>query len=107
VILALVVDVQQVKRVDVAREVPQDGQADVDQQVGAAAGDEEDCYRWDWRGRKRKWSVAVDTSGSFFGEREGCVRKMAMMTRRIAESIVAVGWWGFFVLEVMVSLILW
>jgi hypothetical protein len=32
---------------------------------------------------------------------------MAMMTRRIAESIVAVGWWGFFVLEVMVSLILW
>lgn len=33
---------------NMAGEVAKDGEADVDQQVGAAAGDEEDGDGWDW-----------------------------------------------------------
>lgn len=31
------------------RSVPEDGEQDVDQQVGAAASDDEDTHGWDWR----------------------------------------------------------
>jgi hypothetical protein len=48
VILAFVVDIHQVKCVNMAWEVAKDGEADVDQEVGTAAGDEEDGDGWDW-----------------------------------------------------------
>ena len=44
---SLEVDILEVEGVDVAGEVAEDGQADVDEEVGAAAGDEEDADGWD------------------------------------------------------------
>jgi hypothetical protein len=47
-VAALVVDVDYVECVDMAGKVAQNGQADVDAEVGAAAGDNGDTDRWDF-----------------------------------------------------------
>jgi hypothetical protein len=40
-------DILDVEGVDVSGQVAEEGQADVDEEVGAAAADEEDAERWD------------------------------------------------------------
>jgi hypothetical protein len=45
-LLLVVVDVHDVKGVDVAREETKDGQGDVDEEVCAAAGYDVDAYWW-------------------------------------------------------------
>ena len=44
------VHVFEVEGMDVAGEIAQQGQAEVDQEIGAAASDHEDAYWWDWKG---------------------------------------------------------
>lgn len=46
-IATVIVLVLQVEGVDVAWEVAETGEADVDEEVGAASGDQEDTHRWD------------------------------------------------------------
>jgi hypothetical protein len=57
----VVVDVLDVEGVDVAGEVPQKSEADVDEEVGAAACDAVDAYGWDWRrdyvSKSRAWKA--------------------------------------------------
>lgn len=52
-LFAVEVHVFEVEGVDVAREVAEDGQADVDEEVGAAAGDHVDAYGGDCFGGER------------------------------------------------------
>lgn len=47
-LLAVVVDIDDIERVDVAGQEGEDGQADIDEEVGAAAGDDVDAHRRDW-----------------------------------------------------------
>ena len=49
-VAALHVDVFDVEGVDMAGDKGQHREADVDEEVGAAAGDEEDTNRWHWGG---------------------------------------------------------
>lgn len=50
-IAALIVDELEIEGVDVARKIAETGQEDVDQQIDAAAGDEEDADRGDYGGK--------------------------------------------------------
>lgn len=52
-LLTAVVDVDDVKGVDVAGDIAEEGEGDVDEDVGAAAGGEEDAYGRDCRKGRR------------------------------------------------------
>ena len=84
-----------------AREdIPEDGEANVDEEVGAAAGDHEDAYWWDCG----RWCVStlpilaseleyssycsclfVIERDNAKGRQEGALRKIVMMMIRTAE----------------------
>lgn len=53
-LLTAVVDVNDVKGMNVAWDVSKEGEGDVDEDVGAAAGGDEDAYRRDCEKKKRK-----------------------------------------------------
>lgn len=65
-LLATVVDINDVEGVDVAWYIAEEGEGDVDEDVGAAAGGEEDAYRRDCSERERRGNV------SFGGEMIAC-----------------------------------
>lgn len=57
-LLTAVVDVNDVKGVDVAGDVSEKGEGDVDEDVGAAAGGDEDAYRRDCEREREKEVLA-------------------------------------------------
>lgn len=56
-LLAAVVDVYEVKGVNMAGNVSEERETDVDEDVGAAAGNEEDAHRRDCEGNGVSWRV--------------------------------------------------
>ena len=74
---------------EVGRSVPKTGEADVDEEVGTAAGDEEDTNRWDCGSRIIS---ALETTrprvlrGGKGRRRRRALRKMVIMTTRTAET---------------------
>lgn len=68
-LLTAVVDVNDVKGVNVAWDVSEEGEGDVDEDVGAAAGGEEDAYRRDCE--RRGGSVSLEGWNSLSGGEGG------------------------------------
>ena len=74
----------------VGGKVPEECEADVNKEIGAAAGDEEDAEGWDCGGVRVSWeSLFAAVEVKILG-REESVRKMVTMTTTMAESALAI-----------------